>query len=94
MDGKISEIGFLEIKRGSDYTVQRCHRRDDTYCGDHCPMFNEPENNNGYSGYSGFTGSLGRPLPSLIEEPPKETICLHLCEHRTLKFREFYDLRP
>lgn len=41
MEILITKEGFLEIKRGKKFKKQRC-RRDDSFCGDCCPLFAEP----------------------------------------------------
>ena len=53
MEGKITEQGTLQIKRGSALKNQFCPYASSTatseekWCGDWCPLFSEPENING-----------------------------------------------
>jgi hypothetical protein len=44
MQGKITDRGWFAIKRGSMFKVQNCIKNlNETYCGDWCPAFGEPE---------------------------------------------------
>ena len=42
MKVRISPTGNLEIFRKYEYKVQTCCYHQFKYCGDHCPMFQEP----------------------------------------------------
>ena len=42
MDAKIDKHGYLETKRKGDWKGQYCYR-DQSRCGDFCPMFYENE---------------------------------------------------
>ena len=43
--GKITAEGELYIKRGSEFKKMICVSSADSFCGDSCPHFGDPENN-------------------------------------------------
>jgi len=44
MKGRIEEDGFFVLERGGAFKDQTCpFNSGDTYCGDWCPLFGEPE---------------------------------------------------
>jgi hypothetical protein len=48
----INKMGNLEIDRAGKWVRQKCMRAfEDSWCGDHCPLFGEPELNDVSKGY-------------------------------------------
>jgi hypothetical protein len=112
MKGKINVDGFLSIMRVVDYELQVCpftnrvtDKEDSFPCGDWCPLFGEPSNEN-EGGHITLSIESLRSAAELIKRkqgvaffvdevnaiPEGVGVSLQLC-HKTLIFSEFDDER-